>query len=223
MNHWRICIAPVAAVLLATGCAGVNKSTSDRSFQKRHGDSRYCRIETVRQSSPLSCGAAAMSSVLHYWGKPLSEEAILIRYPSRSSKGYPILQLRDIARMEGLYAYALKMDKSPLASLMGHVGKGRPVIVAVVVPTGRFFDPPVPVVEHLGNPVDWVLGRHMGDRGDPKIDHYVVVIGESEKKGKTDAKILIMDPSHGIVAVRRDIFKEYWRSKDFSALVCAQG
>ena len=92
------------AALLATcmvSCSITRKSTEQKRFKKRYQNFRYCELTTVKQSSQISCGVAALTSVLNYWkseGQPeFNEKALVAQYPARSTEGYPILQLREMA------------------------------------------------------------------------------------------------------------------------------
>lgn len=201
-----------AAAWGLAACVTAPKSTGERSFRKRYQGFQYCAVDAVKQSTQLSCGAAALTAVLNYWReepKPAySERDLVKRYPSRSPEGYPILQLREIAIQEGLAAFALTMDGSPWAQLEEQIANGRPVICAVQLPRGRYFGKSIPLVETLDR-------RAVLTTGNEWLSHYVVVMG------RTHEEVLLMDPKHGIVRLGRDPFLHFWRLENYAALVCS--
>ena len=202
----------LALATLLTGCLTTPKATGDRSFQSRYQGFKYCSIEAVRQSRQLSCGAAALTSVMNYWradGQPAFEERDLIkRYPAKSDEGYPILQLREIALQEGIAAFALTMDRDPWAQLGEMIDNGRPVICAVNLPRGKYFGRSLPLVETLDR-------RTVMTTGNEWKSHYVVAMG------RTHQEVLLMDPKYGIVRIGREQFLHFWELEKFASLVCS--
>ncbi|HRX54049.1 MAG: cysteine peptidase family C39 domain-containing protein [Verrucomicrobiales bacterium] len=199
--------------LLSTGClTGRVTSTSDKDFVSHFKGFRYCGVKAVKQSRQISCGAAALVSVMNYWqedgAKPFSESDVWERFPPQSNQGYPILQLRDIAFDNHFTAFAVSMDKNPWQQLVAHLGEGRPVIVAVRLPRGPYFGKKLPLVETLDR-------RTLLSSGNEWKSHYVVVMGH------TYQEVLLMDPQYGIVRVGRDEFLSFWKPEKYSALVCS--
>lgn len=195
------------------GCTGIGsmKTTTGTAFEKRFGeDFTYVEVDAVRQFSERSCGAAALACVLQYWEKPVTAKALAERYPMLGSIGYPILQLRSMALEEGLLAFALTIDEQPLEKLNEQINKGRPVIIAVECPYGRYFGKPVPVIESFDSRSVWNVGQRWKA-------HYLVVCGVS------DDEYLVMDPAYGIVRVAKPQLLEFWRRTRHAALVCAAG
>jgi len=194
------------------GCVTAPKTSSDRSFKKRYQGFQYCSVDAVRQSTQLSCGAAALTAVLNYWQDEekakFSEKDLVSRYPSRSTEGYPILQLREMAIQEGLAAFALTMDGDPWGQLGEQIDNGRPVICAVQLPRGRYYGKSIPLVETLDR-------RCVMTTGNEWMSHYVVVMGRTHKE------VLLMDPKYGIVRIGRNEFLHFWRLEKYAALVCS--
>ena len=202
----------ILSAVCLSGCVTTPKETSDRSFKKRYQGFQFCSVDAVRQSTQLSCGAAALTAVLNYWmeeSKPkVSEKALVQKYPSRSTEGYPILQLREMAIQEGLAAFALTMDGDPWKQLSDQIDNGRPVICAVQLPRGRYWGKSIPLVETLDR-------RSVMTTGNEWLSHYVVVMG------RTNSEVLLMDPKNGIVRLGRAEFLHFWRLEKYAALVCS--
>jgi len=193
-------------------CSSARKSTEQKSFKKRYKNYRYCDLTAVKQSTQTSCGVAALTSVLNYWkheNQPeLTEKELAAQYPAKSSEGYPILQLREIALRNGVAAFAVTLDENPWRQLTEHVDKGRPVITAVRLPRGRYFGKTIPLLETLDR-------RTLMSTGNEWKSHYIVVIGRSYKD------VVFMDPEHGIVHTNRDAFMNFWRQEKYAALICS--
>ena len=216
---WKKITLPLAlyglAAFLAAGmasCSSARKSTEQKSFKKRYQNFRYCELTAVKQSSQISCGVAALTSVLNYWkneGQPaFNEKTLVAQYPARSPEGYPILQLREMALANGVAAFAVTLDENPWKQLVEHVDKGRPVITAVRLPRGRYFGKPIPLLETLDR-------RTLMTTGNEWKSHYVVVIGRNYKD------VIFMDPEYGIVHTNRDAFIDFWRQEKYAALICS--
>ncbi|MEM7014720.1 MAG: cysteine peptidase family C39 domain-containing protein [Verrucomicrobiota bacterium] len=211
--RFQIIPAFLIAAMLAS-CDTISPRQSDRDFGARYSDFEYCKVRVVEQSSQSSCGAAALSSVLAYWAPETAptERQILTNTPPDKETGYPILQLRDIARKQGMLAFAVSLDSDPMAQLTKHISAGRPVIVAASVPKGRYFATDVPLIETLDrrsipSPVPG---------GDPWKIHYVVVCGISADE------VMLMDPQYGIVTVPSVSFEQFWKAQKNSALICSK-
>ena len=194
-------------------CASVHDSTNHPAFKKEFGNYDYCEVEAVRQSAQKSCGVACLVCVLKYWGKPASERELTIRHPLRTGIGYPVHQLQSIAIEQGLLAFAVSLNQAgqkPAAALSEHIARGRPIIVALHCPQGRYFGDPVPLIESLDRRTIHPFGA-----GRAFKHHYVVVIGENERH------YLVMDPAYGIGAVPRQSLLDWWRDESHAALVCS--
>ncbi|MGK0187658.1 MAG: ABC-type bacteriocin/lantibiotic exporter with double-glycine peptidase domain [Verrucomicrobiales bacterium] len=209
----KLLVITLLAACSLTGCAGLGsmKTTTGTAFERRYGkDFSYVEVDAVRQISERSCGAAALACVLQYWEKPVSAQELVERYPMQGSIGYPILQLRSMAQKEGLLAFAQTIGEQPVEKLNAQLNKGRPVIIAVECPYGRYFGKPVPVIESFDSRSVWNVGQRWKA-------HYLVVCGVSEDE------YLVMDPAYGIVRVAKLQLLEFWSRTRHAALVCASG
>lgn len=212
--------ALAAAIVGLTGCAGtVPQSTKEPAFTGRYGSYTYAEVEAVRQSTAKSCGLAALSCVLKYWEKPVTEAELLAKFPVRSGLGHSLETLRAIAQEQGLMAFAVSFQPgrsgSPAAQLSQQLAKGRPVIAAVKLPQGRYFSDPVPIIGTLDARTVRPFGLVPATGGQEYKLHYVVVIGESGDR------YLLMDPAYGIVSVPSVALLPWWGDLGYAALLCS--
>ncbi len=200
----------LGACLLLTACQTNDPAAADHAFRVKHVDFRYSKAPEVRQSSQRSCGAAALTSLIRYWREDaqITEPELIRSYPSESPTGYPMLQLREIAVAEKLLAFAVTLDKDPMNQLTGHLSKGRPVLVAVELPHGRYFAQNLPIIETLDRRTVRVHGVEK-----PLKAHYLVVMGQSHDR------LLVMDPQYGYVDVPKRDFEQFWKRTGYAALI----
>jgi ABC-type bacteriocin/lantibiotic exporter with double-glycine peptidase domain len=209
MQVWRnVCRALLVGVLALAGlsCASVERTSRGESFASQYADFTYVELDAVRQSTQSACGAAALSALLNYWGKPVDQARLLALYPSVAKGGYPMIQLREMAKAQGLKAFVVSMKEHPGASLRAHLAKGRPLLLAVECPKGRYFGRPLPVIESFDSETVTPLGAKYKQ-------HYLLVIGYSP------AEWLVMDPAHGIVRVQKQDLMRFWRRMHYAAMV----
>ena len=75
-----------------------------------------------------TCGAAALTMVLRYWGAPASHDAIAGALVERELQGIRGSRLADFAREQGMVAVAFAGD---MVILRDHLAKGRPLVLAI--------------------------------------------------------------------------------------------
>jgi hypothetical protein len=117
-----------------------------------------------------------------------------------------------------LLAFAVSMngpEGPPQVQLDGHLARGRPVVIAVYCPHGRYFGEEIPVVGTLDARSLRPFGLVPTLTGEEKKHHYVVVIGQDA------TRYLVMDPAYGIGAVSRRSLVDWWRDEGYAALVCS--
>jgi ABC-type bacteriocin/lantibiotic exporter with double-glycine peptidase domain len=95
-----------------------------------------------------TCGAAALTMVLRYWGVDAAHDEIAAALAEPELRGIRGSKLEAYAQDHGFLAIAHQGD---LAHLRGHLGKGRPLIVALDAGKGRFHDVVVVEVEEQGD------------------------------------------------------------------------
>tara|TARA_R110000823_G_C15877403_1_gene494714 strand:+ start:593 stop:1213 length:621 start_codon:yes stop_codon:yes gene_type:complete len=153
------------------------------------------RLNYVKQLDQKGCGAAAISSLLEYWDKSASYESIVLKYPSASTKGYAVGELKYIASEYGLAAYSLQMSEK---SLRKNLSMGRPIIIAV---KKYIFD-------YIN-----VLPNFLPFKEYITYSHYLVVFGYN------DEGYWVMDPAKGYYFVTNKALKEMWSRQKFVSLL----
>lgn len=120
-------------LLLPPACASQRVSARSVDETQLSTESGWQRVdfEGVRQSHDKDCGAAALSSVLRFWGRADSTRQIDERLRRSSDSGLRAGDLRDYARARDLSAYVFF---GTLSDLRHELGQGRPVIVGLVEP-----------------------------------------------------------------------------------------
>lgn len=124
------------AVLVGLSACGVRYSGHAASFpvatlQEEPGWSFVPELRGVRQQSERDCGAAALASVLGYWGLSVERTRLWAQLGNqRASMG----QLRELTREHGLEAYVVPATWEDLEH---ELGERRPVLIGVVQPYGR--------------------------------------------------------------------------------------
>ncbi len=95
-------------------------------------DPNWTRVDVppVRQTGASDCGAAALASVLRYFGRPTSLP-VIERSVDVKHGGASLGDLESFARAQGLSAYAFNAE---LSDLEHELRAGRPVIVGTVKP-----------------------------------------------------------------------------------------
>lgn len=84
-----------------------------------------------------TCGAAALAMVLRYWRVPVTHGEIAAALLEPELRGIPGSKLEAFARERGLRAVAHAGD---VGHLRAHLGKGRPLIVALGAGRRSFHD-----------------------------------------------------------------------------------
>lgn len=117
------------------GCASYQGSARDVASASVARESGWTRVEhlpPIRQAGAKDCGAAALSSVLHYWERgpaPAADrEAIDAALRRDPKQGLSAGALRDYARAQGFRAYVFH---GTFDDLHHEISQGRPVIVGV--------------------------------------------------------------------------------------------
>jgi ABC-type bacteriocin/lantibiotic exporter with double-glycine peptidase domain len=122
--------------LLMLGCASYTGAAHDVQAASVADDKGWLRVENVpifRQRNPKDCGAAALASVLGFWGRrasPAVVEALANRQPQQ---GIRAAELQQIAEQKGLMAFVFY---GAFEDLWHELQQGRPTIVGVAKPYG---------------------------------------------------------------------------------------
>ena len=156
---------------------------------------KLSRLNYVKQVDQKGCGAAALSSVLNYWDKPVSYESIVTKYPSAAAEGYSVGELKYIASKSGLIAYSLQMSEKTLKE---NLAKGRPIIIAVKDYLFKYIN---------------ILPDFLPFKDQVTYSHYLVVFGYSDKG------YWVMDPAEGYKYVSFDKLNIIWKRHNFVGLL----
>lgn len=156
---------------------------------------KLSRVKFVKQLDQKACGAATISSLLQYWGKPVSYGSIVLNYPPAAAEGYAVGELKYIASEYDLAAYSLQMSEP---TLKAHLAKGRPIIIAVKKFIFEYFT---------------MLPEFLPFKDYVTFSHYLVVFGSSDKG------YWVMDPAVGYQFVPSDELIQMWSRQRFVGLL----
>jgi predicted double-glycine peptidase len=135
-----------------------------------------------RQTTPASCGAHALASIVNYWRGPgaVTGDALFTATPpTDAAAGYSLNELLTLARGQGLQANAARLSQ---ADIIAELERGRPVLIPLRIP-GAYIEPrtlpgaSVPLVGTLRNAIIDRAGRLSEMTGMGLASHYMVVIG----------------------------------------------
>lgn len=87
----------------------------------------------VKQKQQADCGLAALAMVAGAWGRQWTVDDLAKRVPP-GKHGIKLGVLRDLARQEGLEAFAIKASRDDLKN---ELAKGRPVLLGLMLPHDR--------------------------------------------------------------------------------------
>lgn len=90
-------------------------------------EAHYLGVPIVAQEKDF-CGAASLAMVFQYWGRPISQYAIVAAIDHAPGRGLKGEDLRAYSEANGFTAITFRGD---LAAAKEHLRKGRPLIVAV--------------------------------------------------------------------------------------------
>lgn len=179
----------VACVFAVSACS---TTRSIGWYEQQVEQGAVLAVPYIRQTSQADCGMAALASVMEYYkGPAYSQQALFERYPPASPRGYSLGELRDIARAHDFAGFVVPGDKSFLRS---QLSRSRPLIVPVQV-------------QGAGPSIIGAL--------DPRYDHYVVVVGMDDDRGK----IVTIDPARGPVELDFDDFAAGWENMNQAVLL----
>jgi ABC-type bacteriocin/lantibiotic exporter with double-glycine peptidase domain len=110
----------------------------------------YLEVPYVRQVKNF-CGPAALAAVFRYWEHPADQHSLAGEFSPFPSKGLSGSQLKELAGRHSFVAYSFSGNQQ---SILDHLRKGRPLIVALT--SSRLLN----------------------------LNHYVVLVGWDEKESE---------------------------------------
>lgn len=193
----------VVLITVSTGCSQHLISFGDIQDHNIAENSKYVDVKYEKQLTNYSCGLAALTSVIKYWGGNINQELLISKYPPKSDVGYSIGELKEISADYGALAFSMKSD---LHFIEEQLLLGRPTIV----PLKKYIKLPLifdflPFTKFTYN----FLSRHLM----PDLNHFVVVCGIYENN------LWIMNSSKGIELVKIIDFENMWLENDNALLL----
>ena len=130
MRHYLF--APFAVIALVLGACAPSYTGGARALEPSAVTDDWTAVRSLPphpQRAERDCGAAAMASVLSFWGQSVDVAAIdrAIRAPQQA--GARAGALRDYARERGMRAFLIR---GQVSDLVYELEQGRPVIVGTL-------------------------------------------------------------------------------------------
>mgnify|MGYP000394373195 CR=1 FL=1 len=169
--------------------------------------SEQLSIKVIKQINNYSCGLACLVSILDYWDREAKQQKLLDYYPpNKDSKGYSLGSLKKIAKKKyKMNSYAMF---SNFRFLRQQIEKGRPVMVALVVPHNMYK---LDIIRKM--PVYGKIFEFLTQSA--TFTHFVVVTSVQKNRVK------VMDPLHGLKKLPKESFQAMWDKKDNAMLLVA--
>jgi ABC-type bacteriocin/lantibiotic exporter with double-glycine peptidase domain len=121
---------------LAFGCSaycGTAVPVQPKVISAQTGWISAPRVPLVRQQNAKDCGAAALTSVLNFWGRPLALQTVEDALHSSGDNAFRAGELEGYARQQGLSSFVFFGE---FDDLVRELRDGRPVIVGMAKPYG---------------------------------------------------------------------------------------
>lgn len=188
-------VAMAFAGLMLGACTHGEMSLA--KFSARYQGAEILPVEFVKQREAADCGAAALTSVAHYWGVEVPAGSIFKQWaPVNLAFGYSIGELHTASERLGL-ASARLLEQPDY--VMGLVDAGVPVIAPIEKPYERrdIFD--FMLASMLSR---LIVNAFVGE--EPTVNHYVVLLGADEQL------VYLLDPQDGYRVMARAEFLEHW-------------
>ena len=171
-----------------------------------------------RQTTPASCGAHALASIVNYWlgtSATSGERLFSASPPVDPVHGYSLAELLANARDNGLTANAVRLSQ---ADLIEELESGRPVLIPIQAPgvyIGARALPVanVPVIGFARNIVVNRIARIAESSGMAMVSHYLIVAGYDQDG------FVVVEPVRGYRTISFERLARYRRPFSDAALV----
>lgn len=224
-----LCLVVLLPLLWVAGCA-LNPNSTISEFAHGSGRNSFevlerrassaalvLPVEHDRQTRGPSCGAHALASVVNYWrgqGTMVGDELYRDRPPADPA-GYSMAELLMLAREQGLLASAVAL---PAAGLLEELESGRPILVAVRLPSiyvqqRSLPGGDVPILGIARNVLIDRAGRVSEASELAMVDHYLLVVGYE------DDHFVVVEPVVGYRTISAQRLARYRRSFDNASIV----
>lgn len=216
-----LCLAGCAATPTRTIDAFAQQSANN-SFEVLHrsftSDGLVLPVVHDPQTSPASCGANALASVMNYWlGAGTVQGAILYQTspPADPGKGYSLTELMALAQQRGLLVSAVHMGR---ADMIRELESGRPVLVpvrapAIYVEQHALPGENAPIIGVAENAFINRVGQVSEMTRLALVSHYLVVVGYNSHR------FVVVEPVRGYRTISFARLERYRRSFQDAALV----
>lgn len=216
-----LCLAGCAATPTGTIDAFAGRSANN-SFEVFHrslaSDGLVLPVVHDPQTSPASCGANALASVMNYWlGAGTVQGAVLYQTspPADPSSGYSLAELMSLAQQRGLLVGAVRLGR---AEIIRELENGRPVLVPVRAPA-IYVEPRAlpgenaPVLGAAENAFISRVGRVSEMTRLALVSHYLVVVGYDSDR------FVVVEPVRGYRTISFARLERYRQPYQDAALV----
>ena len=178
--------APLAAMAFALSAAGPVERVQSLPPEAQ---AAALDVHYHRQTKESSCGAAALHSVMEYWGDKTVQQASIIKDhpPANEREGYSLGEMKRIAQSLGFKAFVVAGAEGFLSR---QLGLGRPVIVPVTLEFGK------QEAQALGLTAEEY--EKIREKHGLRYNHFLVIIGRSKDF------FVALDPAKGIYLVDKN-------------------
>lgn len=226
----EVCLSALLLALCAAGCA-VTPTSNVNEFAHQSANNSFDGFAPAVGANALvlpvahdhqtrrdSCGAHVLASVINYWrlpAAPTTGEAIYAAHPPTSPDGYTIAEVLTLARANGLLANGVRL---PAEGLIRELESGRPVLVAIRVPSVfvqsiTYPGANAPVIGRAGDFITSRVGRVSEVTGLEMVDHYVLVVGYDAER------FVVVEPVMGYRTMSRETLARYRRPFENASIV----
>ena len=172
------------ALLVATSACGAPPAARHPEAGELEAPG-WVRVDTpvTIQRGLTDCGAAVLTSLLQYWGKPTSVQSVRDAVGRGALGRASAAELRDFAQSTGLEAFVFYAQ---FDTLRHELDRGRPVIVGLHQPVGK------QVVKHYELVNGYNAERELVTAMDPATGLVVMPLAEFMKRWQAASGLVLV-------------------------------